>query len=607
MTADSREAAGSRRPGRARSRALARRLLVEHVRPHAGLLALAMVLMGVVAATTAALAFLMETILDDVFTARDRSSLYMAAVTVMAVFVAKGAATFGQQVAMNRVGQRILADMQKSMFDRLLRADLGWIHGRSSGGLISRFVNDVEKMRGSVSDTITAIGRDSLTVLFLIGVMFYQDWVLALASFFAFPTAVLPLLRIGRRMRKVSANTQRELGDFTGLLREVFQGARQVRAYGMEAYERERAGGAIERIFRLAVRAARTRAVSYPIMETLGGTAVVVTICYGGWQVIEGGRTTGEFFSFVTALLLAYDPLKKLVVLNANLQEGLAAAERVFEILDVRPNIVDRPGARAPAPVRGGIVFENVDFSYAADAPALRGVSLAVEAGRTVALVGRSGAGKSTILNLIPRFFDPDAGRVLLDGTDLRDLPLAALRAHVALVSQDAMLFDDTVEANIAYGRLGAGPEEIREAARNAAAHAFIEALPAGYATQVGERGVLLSGGQRQRIAIARAMLRNAPILLLDEATSSLDTESERAVRGALAALMRGRTTLVIAHRLSTVRSADAIHVVDAGRVVESGRHDELLARGGVYARLHRLQFAERGERAALRLAQAGG
>jgi subfamily B ATP-binding cassette protein MsbA len=584
--------AKSSQGGRTHTRLLVRRLVGDHIRPHIGLLVAAVTLMAVVAATTAALAFLMETILDDVFTARDRSSLYAAAALVMGVFVLKGLATYGQNVLVSFVGQRILADLQKRMFAHLLRADLAYFHSQSSGGLISRFINDVEKMRGTVASVLTAVGRDSLTIIFLVGVMFYQDWLLTLASFFAFPTAILPLVNIGKRIRKVSASTQQELGQFTTLLNEVFQGARHVKAYGMEAFERDRAGAVIEQIFALVFRAARTKAAAYPIMETLGGTAIVVVICYGGWQVIEGTRSTGTFFSFVTALLLAYDPVKKLVNLNAQLQEGLAAAERVFDILDVEPTITDRPNAKRIDVAKGDVSLENVDFSYADGKPVLQGVSLSVEASKTVALVGQSGAGKSTILNLIPRFFDTNAGRVTLDGVDVRDLKIASLRAQIALVSQDVTLFDDTIEANIAYGRAGASPEEIRQAARNAAADTFIEAMPKGYETTVGEHGVKLSGGQRQRIAIARAMLKNAPVLLLDEATSSLDTESERAVQKALAELMRGRTTIVIAHRLSTIQSADMIHVVDAGRIVESGRHQELLACGGTYANLYQLQFS---------------
>ena len=599
--------AKSSQGGRTHTRLLVRRLVGDHIRPHIGLLVAAVTLMAVVAATTAALAFLMETILDDVFTARDRSSLYAAAAVVMGVFVLKGLATYGQNVLVSFVGQRILADLQKRMFAHLLRADLAYFHSQPSGGLISRFINDVEKMRGTVASVLTAIGRDSLTIIFLVGVMFYQDWLLTLASFFAFPTAILPLVNIGKRIRKVSANTQQELGQFTTLLNEVFQGARHVKAYGMEAFERDRAGVVIEQIFALVFRAARTKAAAYPIMETLGGTAIVVVICYGGWQVIEGTRSTGTFFSFVTALLLAYDPVKKLVNLNAQLQEGLAAAERVFDILDVEPTITDRPNAKRIDVAKGDVSLENVDFSYADGKPVLQGVSLSIEAGKTVALVGQSGAGKSTVLNLIPRFFDTSAGRVTLDGVDIRDLKIASLRAQIALVSQDVTLFDDTIEANIAYGRAGASPEEIRQAARNAAADTFIEAMPEGYETTVGEHGVKLSGGQRQRIAIARALLKDAPILLLDEATSSLDTESERAVQNALAELMRGRTTIVIAHRLSTIQSADMIHVVDAGCIVESGRHQELLARGGVYANLHQLQLSKSDGAEMTQLTQAGG
>ncbi|MBM85170.1 MAG: lipid A export permease/ATP-binding protein MsbA [Rhodospirillaceae bacterium] len=579
--------------GKTRTRLLVHRLVADHVRPHIGLLLLALILMAVVAATTAALAFLMETILDDVFTARDRATLYVTATVVMAVFLVKGIATYGQNVLVSYVGQRVLADLQKSMFTHLLRADLAYFYGQSSGGLISRFINDVEKMRGTVAAVLTAIGRDTLTIVFLVGIMFYQDWLLTLATFFAFPTAILPLVRIGRRMRKVSANTQHELGQFTTFLNEVFQGARHVKAYGMEDYERARAGTVIEQIFQLVFRAARTKAAAYPIMETIGGSAIVVVICYGGWQVIEGTRSTGTFFSFVTALLLAYDPVKKLVNLNAQLQEGLAAAERVFQIMDVEPRIVDGPRAEPVQIVKGDIGFEEVTFAYSDDKPALHNVTFSVEAGRTVALIGPSGAGKSTILNLIPRFFEAEIGRITLDGVDIREITIASLRANIALVSQDVTLFDDTIEANIAYGRVGATAEEIKEASRHAAADAFIEALPEGYSTVVGEHGMKLSGGQRQRIAIARAMLKDSPILLLDEATSSLDTESERAVQSALAELMRGRTTIVIAHRLSTVQSADMIHVIEAGKIVETGRHLELLARGGVYAKLHRLQFSD--------------
>ena len=577
----------------ATTRILIKRLFIEHVRKHVSWLIIALSLMMVVAGTTAGLAFLMETILDDVFTAKSKQSLYFAASIVMSLFVAKGLATYGQTVIMSFVGQRILADLQKSMFGHLVNGDLSFFHNHSSGALIAHFINDVEKMRGTVAGVITAIGRDSLTLIFLIGVMFYQDWLLTLASFFAFPTAILPLVKIGKKIRKVSANTQNEIGQFTTLLNETFTGIRHVKAAGMEDYEKSRASTLIEKVFKLVFRAARTKAAAYPIMETLGGTAIVIVICYGGWQVIEGTRSTGTFFSFVTALLLAYDPVKKLVNLNAQLQEGLAATERVFKVLDVHPKIVDQPNALRLNEAKGNIIFENISFSYLKNVPLIDKISLIIKKGQTVALVGHSGAGKTTILNLICRFFDPASGTITLDGNDIRKITMSSLRSNLALVSQDVTLFNDTIKENIAYGTKEPALPELHKAAKHAAAHDFIMELPNGYDTMIGENGVKLSGGQRQRIAIARAMLKNAPILLLDEATSSLDTKSERAVQEALSNLMQNRTTIVVAHRLSTIQSADLIHVIDEGRIAESGNHEELLQLNGAYAKLCEIQFSK--------------
>ncbi|RKQ68486.1 ABC transporter ATP-binding protein [Oceanibaculum indicum] len=574
------------------TKALVGRLLREHVKRYAPRFGLALVLMMLVAASTAALAKLMEPVLDEVFTAKDRDQLMLVAGFVLATFVVKGLANFGQQVVMEGVTQRIVADVRKRLFSHLLTADLAFFHGTSSGALISRMMNDVALLHMAVGKTLTGFGKDLLTLLALIGVMFYQDWALALASFFAFPTAILPIARIGKRMRKVSGNSQAEMSRLTSHLDETFQGIRHVKAYTTESYEAERGGRLVDLVANLGIKAARTRGLSHPIMETLGGIAIVVVIFYGGWQVIEGARTTGSFFSFVVALMLAYEPLKRLVSLNANLQEGLAAAHRIFDVLDTKPAIVDRSDAQPLAVAAGEVRLEQVDFSYDGDIPALRQVSLAVPAGKMAALVGLSGAGKSTVLNLIPRFYDVTAGRVLIDGADIRDVTISSLRRNIALVSQEVMLFDDTIRANIAYGSPDADEEAILAAARNAAADEFIRDLPQGYDTMVGERGVKLSGGQRQRIAIARAMLKNAPILLLDEATSALDTQSERLVQSALKQLMVGRTSIVIAHRLSTIVDADIIFVMDQGQVVEQGSHAELMARNGIYARLHALQFA---------------
>ncbi len=572
---------------------LLRRLIAEHVRPQAARLACALGCMALAAAATAGLAWLMEPVLDEVFIARNAAMLPVVAVSILVIFTVKGLATYGQAVLMSYVGQRIIADIQNRMFAHLMHADLAFFHGTSTGKLISRFTNDVNMLRQVVSTALTGIGKDILTVVFLVAVMFYQDWLLALIASVVFPIAILPIIRIGRRMRKVSANTQTQMGQFTTLLDETFRGARHVKAYGMEDYETARARSVIETLFGLIYKAARVRSASHPIMETLGGMAILLVILYGGSKVIGGATTTGELFSFITALLLAYEPMKKLAQLNVNVQEGLAAAQRVFGLLDMAPDVTDRPAAAVLGAATGAIRLEDVHFGYGSDRAALNGLTLDIPAGRTVALVGPSGAGKSTVLNLIPRFYDVASGRVLIDGADVRDVTLASLRANIALVSQDISLFDDTVRANIVYGRPGADQADIVAAAKAAGAHDFIAGLPDGYDTHVGGRGLKLSGGQRQRLAIARAMLKDAPVLLLDEATSALDTESERHVQNALAALVKGRTTVVIAHRLSTVIDADVIYVMDQGRVVENGSHAELMARGGAYARLYALQFAE--------------
>ena len=579
----------------ATTRVLVRRLLLDHIRPHLGWIVLGIIAMGFAAAATAANAWLMEPVLDDVFVRRDHALLYLVPLAVVLAALIKGGATYAQSLIMTRVGQRILADLQVNLFGRLMRADLAFFHDTPTGGLISRFTNDIAMMRGAIVQALTGIAKDLLTVVFLVALMFYQDWRLALIAFVVFPVAILPIVRIGKRMRKVSTSTQVEIGALSTLLDETFQGARHVKAYGMEERETKRAAAVIENLYRLVIKGTRTRSASHPIMETLGSFAIALVILYGGSQVIAGHTTPGVFFSFITALLLAYQPVKSLANLNANLQEGLAAAARVFSLLDMEPAIRDRPGARTLPAGPGEIRFENVEFRYGVDKPALRGISLTVPAGRTVALVGASGGGKSTILNLIPRFYDVSSGRVTIDGNDVREVTLASLRARIALVSQEISLFHDTVRANIAYGRADATEAEIHHAAELAGAAEFIAGLPEGYDTLVGERGAKLSGGQRQRVAIARALLKNAPILLLDEATSALDNESERAVQAALATLMQGRTTLVVAHRLSTIADADIIYVVDDGGIVEHGRHAELIARGRVYARLHALQAGDAG------------
>lgn len=543
---------------------------------------------------TGAMPQLLDPIVNRILVDAEATLLWPIAFAAFAVFAIKGVATYVQAVLMAKVGLSIVADLQRHLFRRVMANDLAFFTATAPGTLVSRFIHDIGLMRNAVSTTVVGIGRDALTALALGIGMFYQDWVLALLALVVLPLCVWPIFRLGRRMRKISGSTQHETGQLATLLDENFQGIRHVKSYATESREVERVGRGIDEVLRLQLKGARVRNLSNPLIEILGGLAIVAVIVYGGSQVIAGTSDPGSFTAFIAAALLAYEPLKRLARLNANLQEGLAAAARVFDLMDRQPQIVSDPSAPALRVAAGAVRLQNVNFGYTgSSASALDDVSLEAPAGKTVALVGPSGAGKTTVLNLIPRFYDVASGRVTIDDQDLRDVELTSLRRQVALVSQDIMLFDDDVRANIAYGQQDADRQAVERAARHAGAHDFIQALPQGYDTQVGPRGVKLSGGQRQRIAIARAMLKNAPILLLDEATSALDTETERQVQQALKELMTGRTTIVIAHRLSTVIDADIIYVLEGGRLVERGTHGELLAAEGAYAKLYRLQFAE--------------
>ena len=550
-----------------------------------------MLFMVAIAAATGGQARLIEPALDRVLVTGDTQLVWMIPLAFFAISVLKGFASYGQSVLMQQVGLRVVTTLQSQMFERIVAADLAFIQGDATGKLISRFTNDVNYLRNAVIKTVTGSVRDLLTVIVLVGVMFYTHWVMAMLVFVVFPLSLWPIIYIGRRLRRIAANTQAELGALTALLDDVFKGARQVKAYGMEAHEQQRADTMFESIFRFVLKSAAVRARSYPIMESLGGLAIASVLCYGGYQVLNGETTVGKLIAFLTALVMAYQPVRGLAAMNASLQEGLAAAQRIFAMIDHRPSIVDAPDA-APLKVgRGVIRLDGVHFAYGGDIPALRGVTIDIPAGATVALVGPSGAGKSTVLNLLLRFHDVSDGSITIDGQDIRQATIQSLHQSIALVSQEIGLFDISVRDNIAYGDLHADDAAIVAAAKAAAAHEFIAELPQGYDTRIGERGLRLSGGQRQRLSIARAMLRDAPILLLDEATSALDTQSEQQVRAALKRLMANRTTLVIAHRLSTIADADIIYVLDNGQVAEQGTNAELLARGGLYARLSRLQF----------------
>ena len=573
---------------------LTKRLIREYLKPYKKILYMGLFCMVVGAAATAFLAKQMEPIIDDVFIGKNTSMLLWVSFQVFVLFLFKGLSNYGQSVAMTHVGEGIVADMRKQLIDHIISADLSFYHNTHTGELLSRFTTDVNALHRVVSRTITNLVKDGLTLVFLVILMFYTDWVLASFAFIAFPLAFYPIIKIGKKIRKSTGSIQREMAEFSILLSQVFHGARLIKSYGMQKYENNRAVQVVDNLFNLIMKNTRSRSATHPIMEMLGGVAIVIVICYGGMQVIEGNQTSGAFFSFITALLLAYEPMKHLASLNTELQEKLAVATRVFAVLSVEPEIKDHKDSQDLTNVKGNITFKDVHFSYNERERILHGINLEIPAGKTVALVGASGSGKSTLMNLIPRFYEVESGAVLVDGKDIRDIKLASLRAASALVSQEVTLFDDTIRGNISYGKPDATDAEIFQAAQGAAAHEFITELPDGYDTFVGEQGIKLSGGQRQRIAIARAMLKDAPILLLDEATSALDSESEQIVQKALQTLMKGKTTLIIAHRLSTVVDADIIYVIDKGEVIGSGKHDELIKSNKKYERLCKAQFGKK-------------
>ena len=571
------------------SMVLYKRLIRTYVLRYKRVLAIAGISMLIVACTTAANAYLLEPTIDEIFVRKNETLLYLVPLGFIVLGFLNAAGDFGQSLALKYVGQRVVSDMQTDLFAHLVRSDIALFHDQSSGRLISRMTNDIMLMRQSVSQVFTSIIKETCTMVFLGGLMFYQNWKLSLLAICVLVFAVLPISKLGRRMRKIAGATQSQLADFTAQLDGIFQGVRVVKSYGRESYEAERARLTIRQLFKLYYRAARVQSLSAPIVSLVGVVAMSAVLWYSGYSAIHYGTTAGEFTSFLAAMIMAYRPVKALASVNTQLQEGMAAAGRFFSVMDVPPSISDTPDSKPLIITDGAIEFDQVGFTYGAGHGGVKDLNFRVDATKTVALIGSSGAGKSTIMNLLLRFYEVSEGRILIDGQDIRTVTLDSLRHAFALVSQEVVLFDDTIRSNIAYGRLDAMEDEIIAAAKKAHAHEFILSLPQGYDTVVGPMGVRLSGGQRQRISIARAILKNAPILLLDEATSALDTQSERAVQHALEELMVGRTTLVIAHRLSTIQHADTILVLDKGHVIDSGTHEQLLRLSAAYQELHHM------------------
>ena len=552
---------------------------------------LSLLLMALLAATTGAYSEIVKLAFNALGSGKPDDSAVMLVISAIAgMTVLRAIFLYLQTVVTSRTVNRVGLDMQRVGYAHLLAADYDRIGRETAGHLVSRLTNDINAVQTATMALVTSSIRDVLTVIAVVAWMLCTDWGLTLLVLGVYPIAALPILAISERLRKVAKRTQVELAEMTSQLTESLSGVRLIKTYRLEDYAEQRTNASFEEIFKLRMKAVRAKGSVDPMLEVLAGLALAGVTAFVGYRMSNGVSSVGDFMGFITALMLAAQPIRGFGGLPPKLQEGLAAMERMYELLDEQPRIVDQPGAQPLAISRGAIRFDRVTFAYGDDAPAISDLTLDVPGGSTVALVGRSGAGKSTLVNLVPRLFDTTAGRILIDGQDVRQVTLASLRDSVAIVSQDIILFNDTVRANIVLGRLGASEEAIRDAARAAAAEDFIEVLPKGFETVIGDRGMRLSGGQRQRLALARAILRNAPILLLDEATSALDTQSERMVQDALASFSRGRTTLVIAHRMSTVLNADLICVIDDGRIIEAGRHRELMLRGGPYAALVRQQ-----------------
>jgi len=548
--------------------------------------------MGLTSALVSAQAYLVKPVLDKVILAKNMELGLLLPPALVLVTILKGVAAYGRDYLMGWVGQKIVNDIRDELYAHIGSLSFSYFTRTPTGTIISRIVNDVNLVQGALTRAPSSLVQGVFTMVALTGYVLYLNWRLAVFSVIVLPLAGIALSWFSKRFRRASTNMQVQTGVLTEHLHETISGIRIVKAFGMEAYESARFSEKNEKLFHTLMRAIKTTALSHPVMEVISILGTSLVILFGLYSITNNTMTVGDFFSFMAAIVFFYRPLKDLNNVNNTVQDGVAAATRIFEVLDTQPEIRDRQGAGIVSRDFKTIVFRNLAFKYE-DEMVLKDINLTVQAGETIAIVGKSGGGKTTFVNLIPRFYDVTEGAILIDGRDIRDVSIGSLRSLTAIVTQQTFLFNDTVKANIAYGDTSKPFDDIERAARSAFAEDFIRALPKGYDTVIGESGVKLSGGQRQRIAIARALLKNAPILILDEATSSLDTQSEREVQKALDALLEGRTSFVIAHRLSTIMNADRIIVLKEGRIVEQGRHEDLLARGGEYRGLYEQQFRD--------------
>ena len=548
--------------------------------------------MLIVGATTSALAFLVKPALDEIFLKRNSDMLMWIPIAVIVIYLIKGGCNYTQTILMSFIGQRVVADLRNNLYRQMQMQSLSFFTKNPTGILMSRITSDVGYVQGAVSEAVTSLLKDSFTLICLVFVIFYRDWQLAIIAMFVFPLTIYPISKFGRKMRNIATRTQVTMGSLTTLLQETISGTRIVKAFGMEEYENRRFAKENEHLFKLALKSVSISAISSPFMEFLGGIGIAAIIFYGGYQVIKGVSTPGTFFSFLTALIMLYEPVKRLTNVNNTIQQGVAGAVRVFSIIDIVPDIKNDADAIELPRISQGIDIRDVTFRYE-ETPVLKNINLSITAGEVVAFVGMSGGGKTTLVNLIPRFYDVSQGQIMIDGHDIRHVTIKSLRGQIGIVTQQTILFNDTVRNNIAYGNIEKTEEDIIQAAKAANAHDFIMNLPKGYNTVIGEQGAKLSGGERQRISIARALLKDAPILILDEATSSLDTEAEIEVQDALEYLMKGRTTLIIAHRLSTIRNAHRILVLANGEIVEEGTHESLLEKRGEYFKFYSMQFKD--------------